>query len=88
MSTSNSAIYLVYFQGPDYFLEKYFTNFSDAKKYYDSQIEEYSDEENGEAYEKTLALIGINDGDTVGSGTYGELYANNIIEQFEFEEQN
>lgn len=88
MSTSNPVMYLVYFQGPDYFQERYFVNFSEAKKYYESQIEEYSDEENGEAYEKTLALIGINNGDTVGSGTYGELYANNIIEQFEFEEQN
>jgi hypothetical protein len=90
MSTSNSIIYLVYFQGPDYFLERYFVDFNKAKEYYASQIKEHSDETHGDAWydEKTLALIGINDGDTIGSGTYGELYANNIIEQFEFEEQN
>lgn len=88
MSTSNSFIYLVYFQGPDYFEQRYFVDFNDAKKYYESQIEEYSNEESGEPYEKTLALIGLNDQDTIGSGTYGELYANNIIEQFDFEEQN
>lgn len=88
MSTSNSIIYLVYFQGADYFSERYFVDFDRAKEYYDSQTKELSDERYGDAYEKTLALIGINDGDSVGSGTYGELYANNIIEQFEFEEQN
>jgi hypothetical protein len=87
MSTSNSVIYLVYFQNADYFQERYFIDFNQAKKYYDSQIKEYSEEIYGDPYEKTLALIGINDQDSVGSGTYGELYANNIIEQFEFEEQ-
>tara|TARA_R110000868_G_scaffold410650_1_gene699401 strand:- start:47 stop:313 length:267 start_codon:yes stop_codon:yes gene_type:complete len=88
MSASNSAIYLVYFQGPDYFEQRYFVDFNAAKAYYASQIEEYSDDSEGEPYEKTLALIGLNDQDTIGSGTYGELYANNIIEQFDFEEQN
>ena len=87
MSTSNSVIYLVYFQGADYFQERYFIDFTKAKSYYEEQIKEYSDDEHGDPYEKTLALIGINDGDSIGSGTYGELYANNIIEQFEFEEQ-
>ena len=85
MSVSNSVIYLVYFQNADYFKECYFIDFNQAKKYYDSQIEECSEEIHGAPCEKTLALIGINDGDSIGSGTYGELYANNIIEEFEFE---
>ena len=43
----------------------------------------------GESYEKSIALIGINDGDSVGSGTWGELLADNIIEELvEFEEEN
>jgi hypothetical protein len=88
MSTSNSAIYLVYFQGPDYFDHRFFIDFTKAKNYYEEQIKEYSGDMHGEPYEKTLALIGINDGDPLSSGTYGELCANNIIEQFEFEEQN
>ena len=89
MSTSNSIIYLVYFQGSDYFQERYFIDFNEAKKYYDSQVKECSEETYCHSNEeKTLALIGINDGDTIGSGTYGDLYANNIIEQFQFEEEN
>ena len=88
MSTSTSQFYVVYFQGPDYFDHRFFIDFSKAKSYYDEQAKEYSDEEHGEPYEKTLALIGLNDGESIGSGTYGELYANNIIEQFEFDEQN
>lgn len=84
----NSIIYLVYFQGPDYFRENYFVDFQKAKEYYESQIEEYSDEQFGDACEKTLALIGIKDGSEVGSGTWGELFADNIIEQFEFEDEN
>lgn len=83
-----SIIYLVYFNGPDYFKENYFVDFKKAKEYYESQAQELSDDQYGDAYEKTLALIGINDGDEVGSGSWGDLYANNIIEQFEFEEQN
>jgi len=86
MSTQNSVIYLVYFQGADYFSENYFVDFKKAKEYYESQTQECSDDVYGEACEKTLALIGINDGDQIGSGTWGELYANNIIEQFEFED--
>ena len=82
---TNSIIYLVYFQGPDYFQEKYFIDFNKAKEYYDTQSQEYLNSEYGESYEKTLALIGLNDGDEVGSGSWGDLYANNIIEQFEFE---
>jgi len=87
MSTTTSQFYVVYFQGPDYFDHRFFTDFSKAKSYYDEQVEEYSGEDGGD-YDKTLALIGLNDGESIGSGTYGELYANNIIEQFEFDEQN
>jgi len=87
MSTATSQFYVVYFQGPDYFDHRFFTDFNKAKSYYDEQVEEYSGEYGGD-YDKTLALIGINDGESIGSGTYGELYANNIIEQFEFDEQN
>ena len=85
MSTSNSTIYLVYFQGPDYFEQKYFIDFSSAKNYYEEQIKEYSGDLHGDPYEKTLSLIGINDKDSIDSDVYGELCANNIIEQFEFE---
>jgi len=88
MSTSNSVIYLVYFQGPDYFRENYFVSFDKAKDFYELQKEEYSDEMHGDPFEKTLALIGINDGDEIGSGTWGDLFGNNIIEEFHFEEEN
>jgi hypothetical protein len=84
MNTSTSQFYVVYFQGPDYFDNRFFTDYNKAKSYYDEQIKEYSGEYGG-YHEKTLALIGINDGDSIGSGTYGELYADNIIEQIEFE---
>ena len=89
MNKTNPAIYLVYFQGPDFFEQKYFIDFSEAKKYYDEQIKTYSKKMYGESYEKSIALIGINDGDSVGSGTWGELLADNIIEELvEFEEEN
>ena len=83
---TNSIIYLVYFQGADFFTENYFVDFKKAKEYYDLKTQEYSDETYGEGCEKTLALIGVNDGDQIGSGTWGELYGSNIIEQFEFQD--
>jgi hypothetical protein len=78
-------MYLVYFQGADFFTQNYFVDFNKAKEVFDKCSVDYADYLYGDPCEKVLALIELKDGDEVSSGTWNELISRNIIEEFDFE---
>jgi hypothetical protein len=81
-------MYVIYFQGPDYWREKYYSDLEEAKTEYEKAKEEYSSTVHGASCEKQLYLAKILNGTEIGTGTWGDIYCENgvIIEETDFED--
>lgn len=69
-------MYLVYFNGPEYYKEYYFTSLSKAKDCFESMKNQPSDYDLDELYdpeEVTLMLIEIHNDGIIYSDTHGEI---------------
>lgn len=82
-------MYVIYFQGPDYWREKYYSDLDQAKAEYAKMKEDYSSTVHGESFEKHLHLVKVMDGTEIGTGSWGDVYCENgvIIEETDFEDQ-
>ena len=81
-------MYAIYFQGPDFWREIYYSDLEEAKTEYEKLKKGYADPVHGDPSEKHLHLVKIQNGTQLGTTTWGDIYCDNgvIMEETDFED--